>query len=142
MSRLAALLGGGEEGGVGHMERIEGAFGEKRGIWPVGGGLEGVAEEIEPDVGVESGGSGSSAEMLVGQPAPAGAAVGEGEVRRAASGALPSSRGRPEVWVARSGERDGVDAVGYEGVGGGVELERVVEADGACRRRAWRGRRW
>ena len=76
------MLGGGEEGGVAHVERVEGALGEERGVLLVRGGLEGVAEEIEGDVGVERGGAGSGAEALVGQPVPAGAVVGEGEVRR------------------------------------------------------------
>ena len=43
--QMAALLGVGEEGRVLHMERVEGALGEECGVWLVGGGLEGIAEE-------------------------------------------------------------------------------------------------
>ena len=43
---------------------------------------------------------------------------------------MPSSRGRPEVWVARSASVMGRTAFGDEGARRGVALERVVEPHG------------
>ena len=48
--QVAALLGGGEEGCVLHVERVEGALGQQRGVLLVRGGLERIAEEVEGDV--------------------------------------------------------------------------------------------
>src|SRR5260370_16561475 len=79
---MSALLSVGKERRVLHMERVESALGKKCRVLLVCSGLEGIAEEIERHIRVEGGGTGSAAETLVLQPAPAGAVVGEGEVRR------------------------------------------------------------
>ena len=82
---MAALRSVREERGVAHAERVESLLSEKRSVLFVSCRLKSVAEEVEGDVRVECGGAGRAAETLVGEPAPAGGVVGEGEVRRAAS---------------------------------------------------------
>src|ERR1700733_4037368 len=79
---MSTLLSIGKERRVMHLERVERTLGKKRGVLLLSSGLEGIAKEIESHIRVERGGTGSAAETLVGQPAPAGAVVGEGEVRR------------------------------------------------------------
>ena len=64
-----------------HVKWVERALRKKRRILFVCGRLEGIAEEVEGNIRVEGGGTGSAAETLVWQPSPAGAIVGEGEVR-------------------------------------------------------------
>ena len=79
--QMAALLLVRKERRVLHVERVESALRKQGCVLFVCGGLESIAEEVEGDVGVERGGTGSAAETLVRQPSPAGAIVGKGEVR-------------------------------------------------------------
>src|ERR1700721_1333776 len=81
---MCPLVSLGKERRVMHLERVERTLGKKRGVLLLSSGLEGIAKEIESHIRVEVVGAGSAAETLVGQPAPAGAVVGEGEVRRIA----------------------------------------------------------
>ena len=64
--------------------------------------------------------------MLVGQPAPAGTGVGEGEVRRAPRCSAEFARQAGSVG-REIGERDGLDAFGDEGAGRSEVLEGIVE---------------
>ncbi len=96
------------------------------------GGLEGVAEEVEGNIRVEGGGTGSAVETLVWQPVPAVAVVGEGEVRRFGRSVAQFS------WEAgcvrrEIGQCDGLAAFGYNGAGWSEALERIVEAHGLVR---------
>ena len=129
---LAALRSVGEEGGVAHVKRVESPLREKGCVWLVGGGLEGVAEEVEGDIRVESGGAGSAAETLVRQPAPASAVVGEGEMRRPRWSTAQFSREarcvRREVC-----ERNRLDASGHNRARWSEALERIVETHGLVR---------
>jgi hypothetical protein len=129
---LAALRSVGEERGVAHVKRVESPLRKKGCVWLMCGGLEGVAEEVEGDIRVESGGAGSAAETLVRQPAPAGAVVGEGEMRCALWSAAQFSREAGRV-RRQIGERDGLDAFGHNRVGWGEALKRIVEAHGLVR---------
>jgi len=66
------------------------------------------------------------------QPAPAGAVVGEGEVRRI--GRSVSQFPRETGCVCRQiGERDGTDTFGHNSARRGIELERIVEPNGLVR---------
>jgi hypothetical protein len=65
-----------------HAEWVQSALSKKGSELLVRGGLKGVAEEVEGNIRVEGGDSRSAAKTLVWQPAPPGAVVGEGEVRR------------------------------------------------------------
>jgi hypothetical protein len=79
--QTAALLLAWKECRVLHAKRVESALRKKGRILLVCGGLEGIAEEVEGDIRVEGGGTGSAAKTLVWQPSPAGAIVREGEAR-------------------------------------------------------------
>ena len=100
--QMAALLLAWKERRVLHVERVESALRKKGCVLFVRGGLEGIAEEIEGDIRVERGGTGSAAETLIWQPSPAGAVVGKGEVRGPREVHCPVLVERPDVWVARS----------------------------------------
>ncbi|MCU1248272.1 MAG: hypothetical protein JWQ49_1301 [Edaphobacter sp.] len=130
--QMSALLRVGKERRVLHMERVESAIGKKCGVLLVCSGLEGIAEEIERHIRVEGGGTGSAAETLVFQPAPAGAVVGEGEVRRI--GRSVSQFSRETGCVCRHiGERDGADAFGHNNARRGIALKRIVEPQSLVR---------
>ena len=62
---MAALLRAWKECRVLHVERIESALGKESCVLFVGGGLEGIAEEVEGDIRVKSGRTRSAAESLV-----------------------------------------------------------------------------
>jgi hypothetical protein len=130
--KMAALLSIGKESRVPHVERAESALGKKGGVLLVRGGLEGVAEEVESKIRVDGGATGSAAETLVWQPAPAGAIVGEGEGRRPWRGIAQFS------WEAgcvcrKIRERDGHGAFGHKRAGWSKALERIVEPHGLVR---------
>jgi hypothetical protein len=130
--QMSALLSVGKERRVLHMQRVECALGKKCGVLLVCSGLEGIAEEIERHIRVEGGGTGSAAETLVLQPAPAGAVVGEGEVRRI--GRSVSQFPRETGCMCRQiSERDGTDAFGHNSARRGIALERIVEPHGLVR---------
>src|ERR1700738_1988959 len=123
---MAGCLTVGGECCVPHVERVESAFGKKGCVRLMRCGLQGVTEEIEGNIRVESGGAGSTAEALVWQPTPADAVIGKGEVRRfgRSIAQFPRKAGR----VCREiGERDGPGACGYQHAGWSEALERIVE---------------
>src|SRR5271156_1246573 len=70
--------------------------------------------------------------MLIGQPAPAGAVVGEGEVRRTGR-SIPQLSRETGGMRRHIGERYGTDTFGYKGALRGIALERIVEAHGFVR---------
>ena len=59
--QMAALLLARKERRVLHVERVESALRKQGCVLLVCGGLEGIAEEVEGDIGVERGGAGSAA---------------------------------------------------------------------------------
>lgn len=63
--QMAALFLAWKERRVLHVEWVEGALRKKGCVLFVCGGLEGIAEEVEGDIRVEGGGTGSAAETLV-----------------------------------------------------------------------------
>src|ERR1700744_4714009 len=78
---MSTLLSIGKERRVMHLERVERTLGKKCGVLLLSSGLESIAKEIERHIRVERDGTGSAAETLVWQPAPASAVIGEGEGR-------------------------------------------------------------
>src|SRR5437764_14250583 len=114
------------------MERVESTLGKKCGVLLVCSGLEGIAKEIERHIRIEGGGAGSAAETLVLQPAPPGAVVGEGEVRRIVR-SVPQFPWETGCMCRQIGERDGTDAFGYNSAGRSIALERIVEPEGLVR---------
>jgi hypothetical protein len=107
--QMFALLSVRKERRVPHLKRVESTLGKKSRILLVCSRMESIAEEIERHIRVERRGTGSAAETLVWQPAPAGAVVGEGEVRRIARSV--SQFPRETRCVCRYvGERDWADA--------------------------------
>ena len=130
--QMAALLSVGKESRVLHMKRVESALGKKGWVLLLCGGLEGVAEEVESKIRVDGDATGSAAETLVLQPAPAGAIVGEGEVRRPGRGIAQFPR-EAGCMRRKISERDGRDAFGHKRVGWSKALERIVKPHGLVR---------
>lgn len=130
--QMAALLLAWKERRVLHVERIESALRKKGRVLLVCGGLEGIAEEVEGDIRVECGGTGSAAETLVWEPSPAGAIVREGKVRS------PGRTIAEFSWEAgcvgsEISKGDGPDAFGHNNVGGSEMLKWIVEPYGLVR---------
>ena len=95
-------------------------------------GLEGIAEEVERHIRVEGGGTRSTAETFVLQPAPPGAGVGEGEVRRIGR-SIAQFTWEAGCVCSEIGERYGLDAFGHDRATWSEALERIVEAHGLVR---------
>jgi hypothetical protein len=123
--QVAALLLAWKESRVLHVERVKSALRKKSCVLFVCSGLERIAEEVEGDIRVEGGCTGSAAETLVWQPSPAGAIVREGEVRG------PARCGAEFSWEAGGvgseiSEGNGLDAFGHNYVFGSEILKRIV----------------
>ena len=82
LEQAGALIGGGDKRGIPHVERLEKTVMQQAGVAGVGGGGQGVAEQIVADVGVDGRCAGGGCELLFRQPGPAVGTVGEGEVGR------------------------------------------------------------
>ena len=129
LEEAGALVGGGDQSCVPHVEGLEKAVVEKRGIGFACGGGEGVSEEIEADVGVEGGGAGRRFEALIGKPVPAVFVIGEGEVGSFA-GVGGDFAGQAGGVCGEIEEGDGVGVEFWNELPlGGVALEGVVEFD-------------
>ena len=129
---MAALLLAWKERRVLHVERVESALRKKGCVLFVRGGLKGIAEEVEGDIRVERGSTGSATETLVWQPSPAGPIVREREVRDPARRLAEFSREAGCVG-SEIGKGDGVDAFGHDNVLGSETLEWIIEPYGLVR---------
>ena len=123
---MAALLYAREVRRVLHMEWVESALRKQGCILFMGRGLECIAEEIEGDIRVEGGGTGSPAETLVWQPSPASAVVRESEVRDPA-GPTAQLSGEARRVSSEINQGDGMAAFGHNNMFGGESLQWVVE---------------
>ena len=130
--QMTALRRVGKERCVVHVKRVESALSKKGCILLVRGRLEGVAEEVKGNVRVEGSSTGNAPEALVRQPAPAGAVVGEGEVRRLRR-SVAQFTWQSGCVCRQIGEGDELAAFRYNRAGWSEALERVVEAHGLVR---------
>jgi hypothetical protein len=111
------------------VERVESAFGKKGCVLFVCRDLESIAEEVEGDIRVDGGGTGSAAETLVSQPSPASAIVREGEVRD------PGRCIAQFSWEAgcvgsEISKSDGLDAFGHQNIVGSEILKWIFKPYG------------
>jgi hypothetical protein len=123
---MAALLVTWKERCVLHVERVESALCKQGCILFVGRRLESIAEEIEGDIRVESGGTGNPAETLVWQPSPASAVVRESEVRDPA-GPTAQLSGEARRVSSEINQGDGMAAFGHNNMFGSESLQWVVQ---------------
>jgi len=124
---MVALRSVGKERCVVHPERIESALSKKGCILLVRGGLQRITEQIERNIRVKGGSTGSAAETLVWQPSPARAVVREGKVRRLAWSSAKFT-GQARGVRRKIGESDALNSFGYNNPAWRKALERIVEA--------------